>query len=93
DTVFFAGMDGTARALAAHTGEVIWKVEIGAVITTDLTMEGKSLYLGTDDQRIFHLDKTTGIIRKKMSLDGVPHRALLSSDGLLMFYINWAQPG
>jgi len=60
--LLIAGLDGVIYSLDASTGRVIWKRKLPAPPSTSLVLKDKTIYVGTDDQRIYRLDAETGAV-------------------------------
>jgi eukaryotic-like serine/threonine-protein kinase len=86
DRVFFGGMDGAVYALTAQSGQVIWKRDLGARVSTNLTVAGNELYAGTTNDYIFRLNTKTGEIISQMKLETTPVGwPTLAGDSLLVY--------
>jgi outer membrane protein assembly factor BamB len=76
----------TVYALDAESGKVIWKRDLGARVSTNLTITGNDLYVGTADGFIRRLSGKTGEITAEMKLEttlvGWP---TVTGDSLLLF--------
>ena len=88
DRVFFGGINGTVYALAAQSGEVIWKRDMGSRVSTSLTVEGNALYVGTANGNIFRLNAKTGEITSQMKLETTPVGWLTLAGDSLLVYLN-----
>ena len=86
DRVFFGGIDGTVYALAAQSGQVIWKRDLGARVSASLTVSGDNLYVGTTNEYMFRLNTKTGQIISQMKLKTIPVGwPTLAGDNLLVY--------
>ena len=86
DRVFFGGINGTVYALGAHSGQVIWKRDLGQRVSTNLTVAGNDLYAGTAGGYIFRLSAKTGEITGEMKLETTPVGwPTVTADALLIF--------
>ena len=86
DRVFFGGINGTVYALAAQSGEVIWKRDLGSRVSTNLTVEGNAIYAGTANGNIFRLNTKTGEVTSQMKLETTPVGwPTLAGDSLLVY--------
>ena len=86
DSVFFGGMDGTVYALAAKSGEAIWKRDLGARVSTSVAVQGNALYVGTANGYIFRMNTKTGEITSQMKLETTPVGwPTLAGDSLLVY--------
>lgn len=72
DRVFLGGINGTVYALSAHSGQVIWKRDLGTRVSTNLTVLGNDLYAGTAGGYIFRLNAKTGEVTGEMKLETTP---------------------
>lgn len=70
--VLFGGVDGAVYAVDAGSGEKIWKVDLGAAITSALTVLGDGVYLGLEDQRLVRLAIDDGSVTAELPVDGMP---------------------
>lgn len=86
DRVFFGGINGIVYALDARSGQVIWKRDLGARVSTNLTIAGNDLYVGTANAFIRRLNAKTGDITAEMKLETTPVGwPRVTADGLLLF--------
>ena len=84
--VFFGGLDGVVYALAAQSGRVVWRRDLGACISTHLLLAGGELYVGTNDGYLRRLRAENGAVLSALKLEDAPVNWLArANDGLLVF--------
>lgn len=88
DMIFFGGIDGTVYALHNQSGRVIWKRDMGARVSTNLTINGNDLYAGTADGFIRRLNAKTGEITAEMKLETTPVGWPAVTGGSLLVFLN-----
>jgi len=60
--LFIEGLDGVIYSLNASSGRVSWKLKLPATPSTGLALRDKTIYVGTNDQRLYRLNAETGEI-------------------------------
>jgi outer membrane protein assembly factor BamB len=86
DRVYFGGMDGFAYALNAENGNLLWKRDLGARVTTSAVVRSHELYLGTAKRHIFRIDSTSGDVLGDFAAESQPHgHLIIAGDSLLAF--------
>lgn len=86
---FIAGLDGIVYSLDALSGRVTWKRKLPSVPSTGLALKDKTIYVGTNDQRIYRLNAETGAVISELALEAKPvGRLALANDSLFMFLEN-----
>jgi len=88
DRVFFGGINGTVYALAAGSGQVIWKRDLGDRVSTNLVLNGNDLYAGIADGRFFRLNANTGEITAQIKLETSPVGLPAVLADSLLLYLN-----
>ncbi len=87
--LFIAGLDGFIYSLDASSGRVKWKRKLAATPSTSLTLKDKTIYLGTEDQRIYRLNAETGSVISELVVEAKPvGRLAFANDSLLIFMEN-----
>ena len=87
--LFIAGLDGVVYSLDALSSRVTWKRKLPAAPSTGLALKDKTIYVGTDDQRIYRLNAETGAVISDLALEAKPvGRLALANDSLFMFLEN-----
>ena len=87
--LFIAGLDGVIYALDALSGRVTWKRKLPAAPSTSLALKDKTIYVGTNDQRIYRLNAETGAVISELAVDAKPvGRLAFANDSLFMFLEN-----
>jgi len=87
--LFIAGLDGVIYALDALSGRVTWKRKLPAAPSTSLSLKDKTIYVGTNDQRIYRLNAETGAVISELAVDAKPvGRLAFANDSLFMFLEN-----
>jgi outer membrane protein assembly factor BamB len=82
------GLDGIIYSLDAGSGRVIWKRKLGAAPSTDLALQDRAVYVGTNDQRVYRLSAETGAVISELAVEAKPEGGLVfSGDSLLMFAV------
>jgi outer membrane protein assembly factor BamB len=86
DCVYFGGLDGFAYALNAQTGQLIWKRDLGARVTTSTAIHGQDLYMGTAKRHLYRLNADSGEILGDFATESAPGgHLILAPDSLLVF--------
>ena len=86
DRVYFGGVDGFAYALNAQSGNLIWKRDLGAKVTTSAAIHGSDLYLGTAKRHLYRLNANSGDVLVDTETQAPPvGRLVLADDSLLAF--------
>jgi eukaryotic-like serine/threonine-protein kinase len=87
--LFIAGLDGVIYSLDAWSGRVGWKRKLASAPSTALALRNKTIYVGTNDQRIYRLNADTGEVISELALEAKPvGRPAFVNDSLLMFLEN-----
>lgn len=87
--LFIAGLDGVIYSLEASSGRVIWKRKLAAAPSTGLAIRDKTIYVGTNDQRIYRLNAETGTVISELATEAKPvGRLTFADDSLLVFLEN-----
>ena len=87
DRVFFGGRGGAVYALDAYSGQVLWKQEMGARVSTSVTLMRNGLYVGASNGYIYRLNPKTGAVLAKLTTDQPPGGQLVpAGDSLLVFF-------
>ena len=90
--LFIDGLEGVIYSLEASTGRVSWKRRLPSVASTGLALKDKTIYVGTNDNRMYRLDAETGSVLSEMALEGRPvGRLTFVNDSVLMFLENAAE--
>ena len=88
DRVFFGGINGTVYALAAESGGVIWKRDLGDRVSTNIVLAGNDLYAGIADGRFFRLNAKSGEITAQIKLETTPVGLPVALADSLLLYLN-----
>ncbi len=84
--LFIAGLDGVIYSLDASSGRVVWKRKLASAPSTALALRDKTLYVGTNDQRMYRLHAETGEVISELALEAKPvGRLTFAKDSLFMF--------
>jgi outer membrane protein assembly factor BamB len=59
---YLAGPDGTLYAVDAYHGQPIWKIGLGAPVTSSPAVYDGVVYLGTWDEHVYALEAKTGAV-------------------------------
>ncbi|MEK6283553.1 MAG: PQQ-binding-like beta-propeller repeat protein [Acidobacteriota bacterium] len=87
--LFIAGLDGVIYSLDASSGRVRWKRKLAAAPSTGLALRDKTIYVGTNDQRIYRLNSETGAVISELVVEAKPvGRLAFANDSLFMFLEN-----
>ena len=87
--LFMAGLDGVVYSLDALSGRVTWKRKLPTVPSTGLALKDKTIYVGTNDQRIYRLNAETGVVISELALEAKPvGRLAIGNDSLFVFLEN-----
>jgi outer membrane protein assembly factor BamB len=87
--LFIAGLDGVIYSLNASSGRVSWKRKLAASPSTALALGDRTIYVGTNDQRIYRLNAETGTVVSELAVESKPvGRLAFVNDSLLMFLDN-----
>jgi outer membrane protein assembly factor BamB len=84
--VYFGGWDGFAYAVEAQSGNLIWKKDLGADVTTSAAVDHHNLYLGTSKRHLYRLDTDSGAVLSELPTESAPNgRLIIANDSLLAF--------
>jgi len=84
--LFIAGLDGVIYSLDALSGRITWKRKLPAAPSTGLAINDKTIYVGTDDQRIYRLTAETGVVISELAVEAKPvGRVTFANDSLFLF--------
>jgi eukaryotic-like serine/threonine-protein kinase len=87
--LFIVGQDGVIYSLDASTGRVGWKRKLPGAPSTGLTLRDKTIYVGTNDQRLYRLNAETGEVISELATEAKPvGRLAFVNDSLLLFLQN-----
>lgn len=87
--LFIAGLDGVIYSLDASSGRVSWKRKLPATPSTSLALKDKTIYVGTNDQRIYRLNTETGALISELAVEAKPvGRLAFANDSLFVFLEN-----
>ena len=96
--LFVPWRPGVLDALAAATGERLWRRELGAELNTSALVAGGELVVGAADGRLFRLALETGEVLGSFAAAGVPYGDLTEGGGCLLVLSaegeldEWMQP-
>ena len=66
-----------------------WKRKLPTAASTGLALKDETIYVGTNDHRIYRLNSETGAVMSELSLEAKPvGRLALADDSLFMFLQN-----
>lgn len=86
--LLFTGLDGIIYSLDAGSGRLIWKRQLETRPSTDLALRDKTIYVGTNGQRVYRLSAETGAVISELSVDAKPDgKMVFSGDSLVMFAV------
>lgn len=87
--LIIAGLDGVVYSLDALSGRVTWKRKLPTAASTGLALHDNTIYVGTNDQRIYRLNGETGAVISELALEAKPvGRLTLADDSLFAFLEN-----
>ena len=87
--LLIVGLDGVIYSLDASSGRVSWKRKLPAAPSTGLALRDKTVYVGTNDQRIYRLNAETGTVISELATEAKPvGRLAFANDSLFMFLEN-----
>jgi outer membrane protein assembly factor BamB len=88
--VLFGGQNGVVHALDARSGQLIWKRDVSAPVTTPLVAAVGAVYFGTFNHRIHRLALDPDAAHAELDLGGVPFGppTLLGDSLVLLVYDN-----
>jgi eukaryotic-like serine/threonine-protein kinase len=87
--LFIAGLDGVVYSLDALSGSVTWKRKLPGGPSTGLALNDKTIYVGTNDQRVYRMNADTGAVISELALEAKPvGRLAFANDSLFMFLEN-----
>ncbi len=73
DRLFLPGnADDTVRCLSAETGELLWQLTVEAPVRIAPTYHDGLVYFGCDDGAVYAADASTGELRWRTPLSGLP---------------------
>lgn len=84
DTLYFGGPDGFVYALAAESGDVIWKQDLGSRVMTPIRAIGSDLFVGAFDRKVLRLDRATGTVTAEIGTADFPHHSLMPAGESLL---------
>jgi eukaryotic-like serine/threonine-protein kinase len=86
---FIIGQDGVIYSLNASSGRVNWKLKLPATPSTALALRDRTIYVGTDDQRLYRLSAETGSVMSELATEAKPvGRLAFANDSLFLFLQN-----
>jgi outer membrane protein assembly factor BamB len=87
--LFIAGLDGVVYSLDALSGRLTWKLKLPAAASTGLALNDNTIYVGTNDQRIYRVSAGTGAVISELALEAKPvGRLTIGNDSLFLFLEN-----
>jgi outer membrane protein assembly factor BamB len=90
--VYITGLDGVIYSLDAASGRLVWKRKLTAAPSTSTALKGKSLFVGTTDNRIYRLNSQTGESEAEITVEAQPvGRPTFTVDSLFFFLENRAE--
>ena len=90
--LFIVGLDGVIYSLNALSGRVSWKLKLPASPSTGLALREKTIYVGTNDQRIYRLNAETGAVISELATEAKPiGRLAIANDSLFLFLQNTSE--
>ena len=90
--LFIAGLDGVIYSLEASSGRVRWKRKLTTAPSTGLAIRNKTIYVGTNDQRIYRLNAETGTVISELAIEAKPvGRLAFANDSLFVFLENTSE--
>jgi eukaryotic-like serine/threonine-protein kinase len=89
NSLFISGLDGVIYSLDASSGRVRWQRKLPAAPSTALTLRDKTIYVGTNNQRIYCLNAETGAVISELATKAKPvGRLTFADDSLFTFLQN-----
>src|SRR4030095_2762583 len=89
DRLFIVGQDGVIYSLDASSGRVSWKLKLAAAPSTGLALRDKTIYVGTNDQRLYRLNAETGAVVSELATEAKPvGRLAFANESLFLFLQN-----
>jgi len=90
--LFIVGLDGVIYSLNASSGRVSWKRKLPATPSTGLALRDKTIYVGTNDQRLYRLNAETGAVISELATAAKPvGRLAFANDSLFLFLQNTSE--
>ena len=87
--LFIVGLDGVIYSLNVLSGRVNWKLKLPATPSTGLALRDKTIYVGTNDQRLYRLNAETGAVVSELATEAKPvGRLAFANDSLFLFLQN-----
>ena len=88
DQIFFGGRDGIIYALAANTGQLLWKRKLDGALSAALRTFENHVYAGVASGRIYALNAKTGGIEKNFSVENTPVGKFTPARNVLFIFLN-----
>jgi outer membrane protein assembly factor BamB len=90
--LFIVGQDGVIYSLDASSGRVNWKLKLAGAPSTGLALRDKTIYVGTNDQRLYRVNAETGKVISELTTEAKPvGRPTFVKDSLFMFLQNGSE--
>lgn len=90
--VYLTGLDGVIYSLDAASGRPVWKRKLMAAPSTSVALKDQSLFVGTQDNRIYRLNSQTGESEAEIAVEAQPvGRPTLTADSAFFFLENKAE--
>lgn len=87
DRVFYLGLNGILYALDGYSGKVLWKHEFHDGPTTNLSVLGKSLYLGNSSKHLFRISADDGQVESELLVPAYPEGHILVHESSLYVFL------
>jgi outer membrane protein assembly factor BamB len=84
DTLYFGGPDGFVYALAAGSGDAIWRQDLGSRVMTPIRAIGSHLFVGAFDRKVLRLDRASGTVTAEIGTADFPHHSLVPAGESLL---------
>jgi eukaryotic-like serine/threonine-protein kinase len=89
NSLFIVGQEGVIYSLDASSDRVSWKLKLPGAPSTGLALRDKTIYVGTNDQRLYRLNAETGAVISELATEAKPvGRLAFANDSLFLFLQN-----
>lgn len=91
--VFFGGQNGVLYSLDARDGVLLWTRDLGSPVRMAVTAAQESLYVGTEDARLYRINPASGVVVSHMQVSNVPVGPVLATPTALILLVSMGRPG
>ena len=87
ERAYFGGLDGFVYALDSNSGQLSWKRDLRAPITTSIVLIGDTVYAGTAQRKLYRINAKSGEVTTSLDLVAEPRSRLIVIPRALLVFL------